>query len=188
MQRVSEKHEFHRSAVAGKDLSGINVQLYLVQGDRARRVGDYDMVAVSLHFNALNARIWQRLAWNTSTQRVALIQRGHAGWEESESYRNIARKHINSFLRMRISAAVLDDKEETPPSWAGRFQKRAEARCLSTARPMDVKIGVLLQTGPEGLLFTSKIEPYYWLYFVSRIYCPAFLSTSQNRQQNIWLE
>lgn len=51
------RHEFHRSAVAGKDLFGINVKLYHVQRDRTGRVGDDDMVVVSLHFNALNARI-----------------------------------------------------------------------------------------------------------------------------------
>lgn len=95
VQMVFKQHELHRSAVAGKDLSGINVKPYLVQRDRARRVGDDDMVAVPLHFNALNARIWQRLTWNTSTQRVAFIQRGHAGWEESVSHQNIARTHIN---------------------------------------------------------------------------------------------
>lgn len=78
----------HRSAGPGRQsLLKTIFKRYLVQRDRSGWVGDNDMVAVSLRFDPLNAWISQSLTWNKSAQRVSLIQRGHAGREESGARR-----------------------------------------------------------------------------------------------------
>lgn len=75
-------HRSHISAGSGSEvLFNICIIRHLVQCDRSSRVGDKDMVAVSLRLDPLDTRIWQSLTWNKSAQRVSLIQSGHAGRE-----------------------------------------------------------------------------------------------------------
>lgn len=71
-----------------------NVIRYLEQRYRSGWIGNDDMVAVSLRFDPPNAWIWQSLSWNKSAQRVSLIQRRHAGREESGT-RWISREMTN---------------------------------------------------------------------------------------------
>ena len=48
---------------------------------------------------------------------------------------------------------------------------------------IPVQIGGQLRTGVGGLLFTSKIQHYYWLYFLNRILFYCIYVRHRNRSQ-----
>lgn len=59
-----------------------------------------------------------------------------------------------------------------PPSWTSHHPPAAEGTgSQSTEQHIPVQISGPSKTGHEGLLFTSKIEHYYWLHFWIEYYC-----------------